>query len=167
MILQHRTGCKWTYSGAQYSFKGAAHQDACAAALAELRNGWNGRIFFLRRAVCVRAELKSALIGAKRLRCEVVGDERFDLEFWSDGEFGAGRSADRANWRVEDDPTQPPGLALMIEGGSGEPTYRLSLQADGSLGGRTRSHAACADRRRAALRRAGAGAGPRRASRAG
>jgi hypothetical protein len=137
-FLQHRTNCKWTYSGAQYSFKGAVHEEACAAALAELRAAWNGRIFLPPPCGLRARRAESALIEAKRLRCEVVGDEGFDLEFWSDGEFGAGRSADRANWRVEDDSAQRSGLALTIEGRNGETTYRLSLQADGSWAGERR-----------------------------
>ena len=130
-FLQHRTNCKWTYSGEQYMPKTAVHQEACLAALAELRRLWGGRVFSPppRSAAARRAE--AWLVGAMRLRCEIIGEDRFSLEFWPDGELGDGRSHDRANWSVEDDPTGGSAFTLTIWGGAGQPAYRLRRDADG------------------------------------
>ena len=115
-FLQHRTNCKWTYSGEQYAPKAAVHQEACLAALAELRTLWNGRIFNPPPRSAAARRVEAWLIGALRLRCEIVGEDRFALEFWPDGELGEGRSQDRANWSVEDDPASVSGFALTIWG---------------------------------------------------
>lgn len=129
-FLQHRTNCKWTYAGEQYAPKAAVHQEACLAALAELRTRWGGRVFTPppRSAAARRAEAQ--LVGAMRLRCEIVGEEQFSLEFWPDGELGEGRSHDRANWSVEDDSTRESALTLTIWSGAGHPAYRFRRGSD-------------------------------------
>jgi hypothetical protein len=130
-FLQHRTNCKWTYAGEQHAFKEAAHQSACLAALSQLRAQWNGRIFTPPPRSARARRIEAWLIGALRLRCEVVGDDRFALEFWPDGELGEGRAQDRANWSVEEDPANSAEFTLTLWGGHGRPTYRIRRHADG------------------------------------
>jgi hypothetical protein len=130
-FLQHRTNCKWTYAGEQYAFKEAVHQPACIAALTELRALWNGRIFTPPPRSARARRIEAWLIGPLRLRCEVVEDDRFALEFWPDGELGEGRGQDRANWSVEEDAENSAEFMLTIWGGNGRPTYRMRRHADG------------------------------------
>jgi hypothetical protein len=130
-FLQHRTNCKWTYSGEQYAFKAAVHQEACLAALSELRRLWNGRVFNPPPRGASARRVEAWLMGALRLRCETVAEDSFSLEFWPDGELGEGRSHDRANWSVEDDPASASGIVLTIWGANGRPAYRLRHEADG------------------------------------
>jgi hypothetical protein len=130
-FLQHRTNCKWTYAGEQYVFKEAVHQPACLAALSELRALWNGRIFTPPSRSARARRIEAWLIGALRLRCEVIDDDRFALEFWPDGELGEGRSHDRANWSVEEDAENGAGFTLTIWGGNGRPSYGIRRHADG------------------------------------
>ena len=130
-FLQHRTNCKWTYSGEQYRFKEAVHPQACLAALTELRALWNGRIFTPPPRTARARRIEAWLVGALRLQCEIVEDDRFALEFWPDGELGEGRGQDRANWSVEEDAANSAEFMLTIWGGNGRPTYRIRRHADG------------------------------------
>lgn len=130
-FLQHRTNCKWTYSGEQYAFKAAVHQEACLAALSELRRLWNGRVFNAPPRGASARRVEAWLMGALRLRCQIVGEDRFAIEFWPDGELGEGRGHDRANWSAEDDPASASGVALAIWGANGRLTYRLRREPDG------------------------------------
>jgi hypothetical protein len=130
-FLQHRTNCKWTYSGEQFMPKTAVHQEACLAALAELRTLWSGCVFNPPPRSAAARRVEASLVGAMRLRCEIIGEDRFSLEFWPDGELGEGRSHDRANWSVEDDPTGGSEFTLTIWGGAGRPAYCFRRDADG------------------------------------
>jgi hypothetical protein len=130
-FLQHRTNCKWTYSGEQYMPKSAVHQEACLAALDELRTLWSGRVFSPPPRSAAARRVEAWLVGAMRLRCEIIDEDRFSLEFWPDGELGEGRSHDRANWSVEDDPTGGSEFTLTIWGGNGRPAYCFRRDADG------------------------------------
>lgn len=141
-FLQHRTNCKWRYAGEQYAPEGAVHQEACLAAHARLRELWNGRIFNPPPRGAAARRVEASLIGPTRLRCEIIGDDRFSLEFWPDGELGEGRAFDRANWCVEDDSASASGFALTIFGGDGRPAYRLSRQRDGTWLGERRRYPA-------------------------
>ncbi len=130
-FLQHRTNCKWTYAGEQYMPKTAVHREACFAALTELRTLWGGRVFSPSPRSAAARGAEAWLVGAMRLRCEIVGEERFSLEFWPDGELGEGRSHDRANWSVDDDPTGGSAFTLTIWDGAGRPAYAFRRDADG------------------------------------
>ncbi len=137
-FLQHRTGAKWSYMEPQYHFDGAVHKEACAEALAELRAAWSGRIFLAPPRSLRARSAESALVVTKRLRCEIEGEQSFDLEFLSDGEIGAGRTAHCANWSIVDDPARPSGLALRIEDRNGGLTLDLSPQPQGDWAGERR-----------------------------
>jgi hypothetical protein len=134
-FLQHRTNCKWSYSGDQHTFKSEVHREACEAALEGLRAAWNGRICIAPpRSLKARAA-ERALIEGGRLRCEIADEQPFELELWSDGEIGAGRSVDRANWHIEDDPTHASDVALTFIGRDGEASCRVSPHPNGEWAG--------------------------------
>jgi hypothetical protein len=134
-LFQHRTNCKWTYAGEQYSFKAAIHQDACLAALEALRALWNGRIFNPPSRSAAARELEATLVAAARMECEVAGEAPFVVEFQPDGELGEGRSHDRANWAVVDDPTDDSRRELIIWDARGRAAYRLAPGSDGGWRG--------------------------------
>ncbi len=65
---------------------------------------------------------------------ELVADDVFSVAFLPDGEIGEGRSTDRQNWHVEDEPLHASGVALVLTGVAG-PSYRLSPEPDGAWNG--------------------------------
>ncbi len=101
-FFQHRTSCKWTYSGEQHRLPGFVHEAACLAAIATLRQRWNGRVFAppARSSAARAAEARIVALG--RFDLEVIDDRIEPLEFLPHGEFGVGRSYDRQVWYVGD-----------------------------------------------------------------
>jgi len=126
-LFQHRTGAKWTYDDRQYEVEGIQHFEACLGFLDDLKQVWNGRLFFPPdRSAAARAEEdRLSTLGA--LRLEVLGDLTAEIELLPAHEFGVGRSADRQNWYVSD---ASGSLQLIIHDGS-RVTYHLDKRGSG------------------------------------
>ena len=107
VIFQHRTGAKWSYGGEQRRIVGFVHDEACEAALAELRRQWNGRIFHppIRSQAARRVE--HALVGQQRFRLIEDGCEAEPIALLAGGEFGDGRNLERQNWFVREKAGRP------------------------------------------------------------
>lgn len=110
-LFQHRTGGKWRFEAAQEWPVGAAHREACEAALAELERRWGYHVFHApdRSVAARRAELD--LIAAGTMVFEVRGESTGNLELLAHGEIGIGRATDRRNWWCEE---QEGAISLMI-----------------------------------------------------
>lgn len=130
IFFQHRTNGKWSYSGEQVWPQRVLHQEASLAALAELRIKWNGRIFIPSGRSEAARRLEARIVELDNLRFEIVGGEKFTLQFLPDGEIGEGRSHDRQNWGVIDADSEPRELKLIISD-SVSPAYWLVQGLDG------------------------------------
>jgi hypothetical protein len=137
VLFQHRTGYKFAYATDEPPTDGFQHLEACNAALATLRQRWNGRVFWPPdRSVAARA-MEAALVHQGRFRLEVVDSEAVELELLPFGEIGSGRSTYRQNWWCEAPDGNHPELLLR----DGERvTYRLRPQPDGTFQGERRLH---------------------------
>ncbi len=99
-LFQHRTNAKWMYRGKQVQFDGEQHGETCRTYVEELRQKWNGVMFYPPdRTISARnEEARLAQGGAYRL--EFIGDRDETIELLPSHEIGQGRSLDRQNWYV-------------------------------------------------------------------
>lgn len=117
-LFQHRANAKWIYGGRQYDFEGSVHMRDCLRFLDELRERWNGRVFFPPDRPLAARQEESRLAGASAV-LEIIGDHTVDIDLLPCHEFGRGRNFDRQNWHVEGED-----LSLIFSDGT-RPTYRL------------------------------------------
>lgn len=132
-VFQHRTGAKWRYAGPQEDLPGFTGMDACLSALNDLRRKWNGIIVDAppRSDAALRAEAR--LVASGGVTFLLPGEAPIALELFEAGDIGAGRSADRMNWRCEEEGQE---MILLISDAFG-PTWRLSEQPGGRWYGRS------------------------------
>jgi hypothetical protein len=135
-LFQHRTGAKWRYAGEQDDLPGFVGIDACRDALNDLRRKWNGLVVDAppRNDAAQRAEER--LVSAGGVTFLVPGEAPLQLELFVHGDIGVGRSADRMNWRCEEDQEE---IRLLISDAFG-PTWRLVEQPGGRWYGRSVVH---------------------------
>lgn len=131
-LFQHRCNAKWQYGGEQRRLHAFVHEEACLAALAELRANWSGRVF-LPPDRTVRARASEAELTARGIfELSASGEAGMALELRPHAEIGAGRAHDRRHWWVEEDTN---GLQLVLSDGERR-TYQLARAADDSWHGR-------------------------------
>lgn len=135
-LFQHRTGAKWRYAGEQDDLPGFVGMDACLVALNNLRRKWNGLIVDAPSRSDAAQRAEERLVSAGGVTFLVPGEGPIQLEFFAEGDIGAGRSADRMNWRCEEERGE---ISLLISDAFG-PTWRLAEQAGGRWYGRSVVH---------------------------
>lgn len=130
-LFQHRTNSKWSYHTTQYQLDGFVHMEACLGFLKDLRQAWNGRMFFPPdRSLAARAE-EARLEQTGSLRLILLADHETDLDLMEGHQLGRGRSVDRQNWYVCE---TGKGLDLILHDGD-QVTYRLSSSQPGAWRG--------------------------------
>lgn len=137
-VFQHRTQSKWVYAGEQRRIAGFAHETACLAALAELREKWNGRVFLPPARTPAARAAERALLRIGRVRLEMHDEGMVALELRDHHELGAGRAFDRQNWYVDGPDAadaQQGALAFVLHDGE-RVSYRLERVAPGAWIGR-------------------------------
>ncbi len=87
-----------------------------------------------RHAAREHALPRTSLSDADAWRSRSLPTMRFRLSSCPTAKSAKGRSTDRQNWHVEDEPLHASGIALVLTGGAG-PSYRLSPQSDGAWSG--------------------------------
>lgn len=101
-IFQHRSGAKWRYAGEQYSIAGFIHEEACLAAIDELRKLWNGRIFNPPLRGLAARRLEGEIVAIRRFKLAQTAGPAQSLSFLAGNEIGEGRSRNIGNWCVAD-----------------------------------------------------------------
>jgi hypothetical protein len=131
-LFQHRTQSKWVYAGEQRRIAGFRHEDACLAALAELRGKWNGRVFVPPARDSAARAAERGLVAAGRVRLEMHDEGVVELELRAHHELGAGRAFDRQNWYV----TGPEDAMTLVFHDGERVGYSLDRAAPGTWIGR-------------------------------
>lgn len=112
VIFQHRTGGKWSYGGEQRRIAGFVHDDACLAALAELRRVWNGRIFHAPRRGLAAEKTETEILQRSPFVLSCAGEPDQFIDFLPGHQLAEGRSLERQNWYVRDGVHERPLLEI-------------------------------------------------------
>jgi hypothetical protein len=125
VIFHHRTGAEWVLFGRNSSTDRADLEARCLAALADLRQQWNGRIA-PDPPMADRVDGRN-VAATRQFRYRKVGvDERL-IECEPDGGIGLGAAVHEQTWRLEGEGNA---RRLVIAGQEGD-TCRLKMGQDG------------------------------------
>lgn len=132
-LFHHRTGAKWVAWGRNITCPNFEPEDACLAALAELRNRWDG--YFL-PPLPAGSDAASAIdfIEPRQFRYIRRGFETRQLELLPGGKIGQGVEKAECFWRLTggEGDGQP---TLTLSGREGD-TCTVALEPDGIWRGR-------------------------------
>ena len=131
VTFQHRTGAKWTAWGENPAFPGARFEAEARAALASLREVWDGRVG--RLAPLTRPPRTVGDVGRVRFfRYYRIGSDERTLELRPDGTVGDGGGDLERRWRMSEHRGEP---VLTISSDELD-TCALRLDPDGVWRGR-------------------------------